>query len=368
MTDKPPPEEGTPQRKGRGIHQLAGVDGMNLADELADLLDDLDSLELGEQPPPRKHVVQLDLETEEEAAAAPAKARGLPKSAEEALADDDDDDDFLKELGFGEDGGEIEVEVETDLEDPAPYQARIEELETEIEALTGKLRRVSADFDNFRKRMKREKEETVAHGNEKILKDLLPILDSFSLALAHSDGTDLIQLVTGVEMVYSMMLKTLGRFGLESFESQGSPFDPRFHQAMQQVPRADMDPGTVVAEAQSGFRLYGRLLRPALVTVSMQVKPQPSAEPKEPEVPTTDEGEEMPADVLDEAESAEDAAAVTDDAVETSDATEDAGGDAGSVELGSDDLEELEPASAEPGSDEQAASEAVEEELIEVSP
>lgn len=142
-------------------------------------------------------------------------------------------------------------------------------LEAKLRETEERLLRIAADFENFRKRMEREKQEYIRFANERLLRDLLPVVDDLKRALdfaRKSRGENAI--VSGIEIVYQGMLKVFERYGLVPVESQGRPFDPTIHEAVQTVEREDVEPGLVVEEHQTGFLLNGRVLRPALVTVS----------------------------------------------------------------------------------------------------
>ncbi len=132
-----------------------------------------------------------------------------------------------------------------------------------------KMLRAVADLDNFKKRAAKEKEEIQKYGVEKLLKDFLPIIDNLDRALEHGkSATDLEGFREGVAMTRKLFEDTLGKHGIKSFVSQGQPFDPRFHEAMQQVETAELPPNHVVTELVRGYTLNERLVRPALVMVS----------------------------------------------------------------------------------------------------
>jgi molecular chaperone GrpE len=127
--------------------------------------------------------------------------------------------------------------------------------------------RAAADLENYKKRAQREKEELQKFGNEKLLKDLLPVLDNLDRALAAAPAED--PLVAGVTLVRAAFEQVLGRYGVKGFSAMGQPFDPSQHEALMQVPTAGQPPGTVVVEHARGFTLNDRLVRPALVGVSV---------------------------------------------------------------------------------------------------
>jgi molecular chaperone GrpE len=127
--------------------------------------------------------------------------------------------------------------------------------------------RAAADLENYKKRAQREKEELQRFGNEKLLRDLLPVLDNLDRALAAVPAGD--PLATGVNLVRSTFEQVLGRYGVKGFSAVGQPFDPALHEALMQVPTAEQQPGTVVVEHARGFTLNDRLVRPALVGVAV---------------------------------------------------------------------------------------------------
>lgn len=130
-----------------------------------------------------------------------------------------------------------------------------------------RLLRSAADLDNFRKRAAREREEIQRFGIERVLKDLLPVLDDLDRALAAAAADD--PLVKGVQLVRAGFEQALARHGVKGFSAVGQPFDPTLHEALMQVPTAEAAPGTVVVEHARGFTLNDRLIRPAMVGVAV---------------------------------------------------------------------------------------------------
>lgn len=132
--------------------------------------------------------------------------------------------------------------------------------------------RERADLENYRKRVSREKEELLNYGNKSLLEEILPVVDNMERALAHASQEDQAAVVEGIRMTHGMLVAALRKFGVTPIESVGAPFDSAFHQAMAQVPSDDYPPNTVVEEYQKGYLLKERLLRPAMVTVSVPEK------------------------------------------------------------------------------------------------
>jgi molecular chaperone GrpE len=129
--------------------------------------------------------------------------------------------------------------------------------------------RAAADLENYRKRAQKEKEEVQRFGSEKLLKDLLPVLDNLDRALdAASKSPDIDSFQKGVAMTRKSFEDALGRHGVKAFSAKGQPFDPRMHEAIQQVETADVPQGHVVFEVVRGFFLNERLVRPAMVVVA----------------------------------------------------------------------------------------------------
>ncbi len=130
------------------------------------------------------------------------------------------------------------------------------------------LRRVQADFENYRKRMLREQTALVERATEGLIEQLLPVLDSFELAVASAedDGEELSKVRKGVELVYAELLGVLEKAGLSRIEASGKPFDPTEHEA---VAQDDGEGEPVVSDVlRTGYRLRGRVLRPAMVKVT----------------------------------------------------------------------------------------------------
>jgi len=137
--------------------------------------------------------------------------------------------------------------------------------------------RSAADFDNFRKRTRRELEDTRKAGREELLKDLLPVFDNLERAVTSAErAQDVKPVADGLKMVLRQFLDTLGRTGITKVPTIGSQFDPSVHEAIQQVESDEHAPGTVVAEVQPGYLQGERLVRAAMVVVA-----KPKAAPAE---------------------------------------------------------------------------------------
>ena len=126
---------------------------------------------------------------------------------------------------------------------------------------------LAAEFENFRKRVAREREAQAAFGNEQLLLAVLPFLDNLERAMGQT-GASAEALLSGVRMTHDLFLLELRKFGLEQLPAQGGTFDPSLHEAIASVPSSGKPGGTILAEARKGYLLRGRLLRPAQVTVA----------------------------------------------------------------------------------------------------
>ncbi|MBL9038417.1 MAG: nucleotide exchange factor GrpE [Archangium sp.] len=151
-----------------------------------------------------------------------------------------------------------------------------------------KLLRSTADLENYRKRAAKEKEEMQKFGNERLLKDFLPVFDNFDRALEHAkSASDFDSLKKGVEMMRKLFEDTLGKHGVKAFSAKGKAFDPTLHEAMTSAESADLPPNHVHTEVLRGFTLNDRLVRPALVVVS-KLPPAPAPPPEAPAAPSPD--------------------------------------------------------------------------------
>ncbi len=143
-----------------------------------------------------------------------------------------------------------------------------ERLAAELQELNDKYLRLYADFENYKKRLNKDKEELVKYGNERLLAELLPVLDNLEMALDHSKSNLSEGLVKGVEITLRELLRTLEKFGLTPIEAVYKPFDPSVHDAMTIVEREDIEENTVVEEFRKGYLYRDKVIRASLVAVS----------------------------------------------------------------------------------------------------
>jgi molecular chaperone GrpE len=162
---------------------------------------------------------------------------------------------------------------------PLPSEAELEVLKTEAAKAAehwDRFLRVTADFDNYRKRAARERQEAIAYANQDLLQKLLPVLDNYeaaSAAAANAQSEDAKAIQAGVGMIFQQLKSALAQAGLEEINAQGVPFDPTVHEAISQMESADLPEGIVLHQPRKGYRLNGRLLRPASVVVAKAPAP-----------------------------------------------------------------------------------------------
>jgi molecular chaperone GrpE len=165
----------------------------------------------------------------------------------------------------------------TDSDDTPEVKSEEEDLTVKLQAARqqaqeyyDRLLRVSAEFDNYKKRTAREMQDVVKYANEKMAKELLVVVDNLERAIeaACVECADDDPMVKGIHLTLSEVLKILERHKVQPVKALGEPFDPAFHQAMMQEEVNDQPPNTVVREMQKGYVMHDRLLRPSMVVVS----------------------------------------------------------------------------------------------------
>jgi molecular chaperone GrpE len=139
-------------------------------------------------------------------------------------------------------------------------------LQRERDDLYDRLLRSTAEFDNYRKRVERERRDLVEAASSDLVRDLLPVIDDFDRALAAAPAGDPMR--RGVELIHRRLLDTLKARGVDPFDSVGQIFDPSWHEGVATEPAAGRPDGLIVAELRRGYRMNGKLLRPAQVKVA----------------------------------------------------------------------------------------------------
>lgn len=182
-----------------------------------------------------------------------------------------------KDRGREQASGEPEL-AEPETADSVPADAPAV-VAGEFEEMKKRLAYLAAEFDNYRKRVAREKDTLVSYGNERLLRAILPFLDNLerAISLAGSSGSSE-GLLAGVRLTYEQLLAELRKFGLEQISAEGERFDPNLHEAIAQIPWEGKPEGTVLSESRKGYLLNGRLLRPSQVTVAVSPAGSPDRE------------------------------------------------------------------------------------------
>ncbi|MGH7608585.1 MAG: nucleotide exchange factor GrpE [Candidatus Dormibacteria bacterium] len=169
---------------------------------------------------------------------------------------------------------------------PEAESGQIGELEAELARLNASYLRLSADFENFRRRKNQESLELTRYGSAALLEAILPALDNLARAVAHipEDASDAV--AEGLRLTMRQLQEALASQGVNRIPAAGQRFDPRLHDAVMSVTDSDQEPGTVVAELVPGYVIHDRVVRPAQVSVAATPKgpgpPRPGARPRPP--------------------------------------------------------------------------------------
>ena len=178
-------------------------------------------------------------------------------------AGNDEAEEAEKAENAASESAETEAENKDSQDEAA---AQIEKLTAELKEKEDRVLRLQADFENFRRRTSKEKEELSAVVTQGILKDMLPLLDNFERAMV-AEAKDGEAFQKGVEMIFTQFTEILKKNGLEHIEVEGQKFDPNFHQAVMRVQNADMEDDDIAQELQKGYMVKGRVIRPSMVQV-----------------------------------------------------------------------------------------------------
>jgi molecular chaperone GrpE len=183
------------------------------------------------------------------------------------------DRDFA-EKGFAAAAGPAEEPVENQSApdslpaDDGSSADQIQKLVAEKQDLQNTLVRRQADFENYRKRVEKERQQERHRGAEQLIEQVLPVLDALDLALSGQSGAASPEYRKGFEIIRAQLWNALAKQGLQPIEAVGKPFDPHLHHAIENVPTAEQPEGTVVGEMQTGYMFHDRVLRPAMVRVA----------------------------------------------------------------------------------------------------
>jgi molecular chaperone GrpE len=187
-----------------------------------------------------------------------AAAQPATEDVDEATEDEDHDQAVTDRADEAADAGAASA-----------VAADLNAARAEAESHLDDLRRLQADFDNYRKRTLREQTARAASASQALVAKLLPVLDNFELAVSAAEQSrDFDRMLKGVEMVFGELREVLQGEGLVKIEAEGKPFDPERHEAVVAVEQEDTEPGTVVDIVRTGYELRGKVLRPAMVKVA----------------------------------------------------------------------------------------------------
>jgi molecular chaperone GrpE len=168
-------------------------------------------------------------------------------------------------------GSTDKLTIELLSEELRALKSEFDAREAALAEANDRLLRLQAEFENFRRRGLKERQEALQFGHQNLVKDLLSTVDNLERAIEHSEqnaGADLRGLLQGVELVRRELLAALGKHGVSVIEARDEVFDPTLHEAMGQIPDDSVPPGTIVQVLQKGYQLHDRMLRPARVMVA----------------------------------------------------------------------------------------------------
>jgi molecular chaperone GrpE len=171
------------------------------------------------------------------------------------------------------DGLDETQEAKTVAADSAMADAEVAKLAADLQELRQTLLRRQADFDNYRKRIERERAEDSKRYTARVVEALIPIVDGFEHALAAHREAEYESYRKGFELIYKQLLDNLAKLGVERTEPLGQPFDPHSHQAMDRTETNSAEDGTILQVYQPGYVFHGRVLRPAMVRVAVHATP-----------------------------------------------------------------------------------------------
>lgn len=149
-----------------------------------------------------------------------------------------------------------------------PEQDQVQQQAQQIAELENRLLRLHADFDNYRKRVMREREDMVSQAEAALVRSLLPVLDNFDRALSTLPESGEVAWAEGIRLVHRQLQNTLTQQGLEVIECAQQSFDPKLHEAVMRDDSGEAEDGTILQELQRGYQYQGRLLRPSMVKVA----------------------------------------------------------------------------------------------------
>jgi molecular chaperone GrpE len=178
-------------------------------------------------------------------------------------------------MNKGVDSSEIEQSEDTKAmeSDSAKENAEMAKLAADLEDLRQTLLRRQADFENYRKRIEKERFEDSKRATARVIEGLIPIIDGFEHALAAHREAEYENYRKGFELIYKQLLDNVTKLGAERIDPVGKPFDPHLHQAMDRTETTEERDGTILQVFQPGYVFHGRVLRPAMVRVAVHPNP-----------------------------------------------------------------------------------------------
>ncbi|MED4603651.1 nucleotide exchange factor GrpE [Paenibacillus validus] len=190
-----------------------------------------------------------------------------PQSGEQAVQNEQNQPESATYEAEGAETAEAGTAEASEPQDAV--QAELEQAKKLADENHQRFLRAQADFDNYRRRTQKEKEDFAKYASLKVIEQLLPVIDNFDRALAASkDNKDYDALAKGIDMTFRQLTQILATEGLTAMETVGTPFNPEYHQAIMQVESDEYEEGIVVEEVQKGYMLKDKVLRPAMVKVS----------------------------------------------------------------------------------------------------
>jgi molecular chaperone GrpE len=181
------------------------------------------------------------------------------------------DKDIRINLNTDQTGGDAEQSAEAKAVaiDTAKADAEVAKLATDLDELRQTLLRRQADFDNYRKRIEKERTEDSKRATARVIEGLIPVIDGFEHALAAHREAEYENYRRGFELIYKQLVDNLARLGVERVDPAGKGFDPHLHQAMDRTETTEYEDGTILQVFQPGYVFHGRVLRPAMVRVAV---------------------------------------------------------------------------------------------------
>lgn len=216
-----------------------------------------------------KRVSKTDIDNEENIKAEEEQTQDTETSSEDLWADAFDAAEEIESKQKEEVKAKVEPKAEAKEESIGETSSFVDSLRSQLDAKENQLKRLAADFENFRRRQVQEREDLFKYGQKDFILSLLPVVDNFERAIAASkDAKDVTSVIEGIEKIQKQLIDAMQKNGVELIEALDKPFDPNFHEAVQQMVNDEKPDQTVINELQKGYTLSGRVIRPSMVVVS----------------------------------------------------------------------------------------------------